>query len=494
MEQPKSDLPESLQQQLKSCRTLPSIPAVAVRILELSREEDASVNEIAQVIGRDPALVAKLLRVSNSAFYGVRHEVTTVNRAVSVLGINTALSLALSFSLAKNLGRREGKSFDPIAYWRRSAISAAAGRALAQSMQGGVREELFLAGLLQDVGMLVLNEAVPNAYDPLIAAAKGSHRLLVELEQEKFGTDHAAVGAWLLEIWNLPPKYRTAVRASHDALMLPDSELAGFCRATSVAADIAEIWVDPANATSIAWSSASGLLKMSPEGFKGLLREVAAAIPEVTGELEINIGSEEMINQLLEQAHEALVSLTMQAQQQVQQIRDLSRRDRLTAVYNRGFLEEELPKQFEAASQSGKPLSVLFIDIDFFKKVNDTHGHETGDTVLVSTAGTIRTAARTSDVIARYGGEEFICLMPNTNADEAATVGEQIRSSVASQTIGDAPALQVTVSIGGATHSRQRKLDDAKHLLGEADRCLYMAKAGGRNKMIMMHGPVCSNC
>ena len=83
--------------------------------------------------------------------------------------------------------------------------------------------------------------------------------------------------------------------------------------------------------------------------------------------------------------------------------------------------------------------------------------------------------------------------MPNADADEAATVGEQIRTNVPSQTIGNTPAIQVTVSIGGATHSSRRNLDHAKHLLSEADRCLYMAKAEGRNKMIMMDGPVCSN-
>jgi diguanylate cyclase (GGDEF)-like protein len=438
-------------------------------------------------------LVAKLLRVSNSAFYSVRHEITTVNRAVSVLGINTTLSLALSFSLTKHLGRKGNNCFDAIAYWRRSAIAAAAGRALAQTLNNSLREELFLSGLLQDVGMLALNEAIPDVYNLLIAQAKGDHQKLVELEREKLGADHAAVGAWLLEFWNLPEKYLTAVKGSHDPMIVANSENPDFCRATAVAASIAEIWVDTERGTETAWNFASGHLNMSPESFKNLLAEVASAIPEATSELEISIGGEDTISHLLEQAHEALVVLTMQAQQQVQQIRDMSRRDRLTAVFNRSYLDEELPRQFDAALVSGKPLSVLFIDIDYFKKVNDAHGHEAGDTVLVSTAGAIRSAARTSDFIARYGGEEFICLMPNTDAEEAATVGEQIRNSVATQCIGETPALRVTVSIGGATYSRERKLEDARQLLGEADRCLYVAKESGRNRLIMRDCPVQAN-
>jgi len=267
---------------------------------------------------------------------------------------------------------------------------------------------------------------------------------------------------------------------------LADSESDIFCKATSVAGDIAEIWVEPKAAASVAHDAAIGLLKIAPERFENLLGEVASVIPEVTSELDIDICSEEKARQLLEQAHEALVVLTMQAQQQVQQIRDLSRHDRLTAVYNRSYLDEELPRQFEAASQSGKPLSLLFIDIDLFKKVNDTYGHEAGDSALVFTAGTISTEVRPSDIIARYGGEEFVCLMPNTDAQQAAIIGEQLRASIASRTIGNDSTIRVTVSIGGATHSIQQPFDGPKQLLGEADRCLYAAKAKGRNRLMMM--------
>jgi diguanylate cyclase (GGDEF)-like protein len=485
LEKAKTNLPDFLQHHLKSCRSLPSAPAVVIHILELSREEEVSISKIAQVISRDPALAAKLLRVANSAFYGIRYEVTTLTRAISVLGINPTLSLALSFSLVRHLQKSDNKSFDVIAYWRRSAIAAAAGRALGELLNKSMREEFYLSGLLQDIGMLVLNEAIPHSYNPLVAAAKGSHKKLIEMEREKLGVDHSAVGAWLLELWNLPEKYQFAVKTSHDPKIIAESDDDIFCQATSVAGDFAEIWMDPATATSVAHDSATGLLKIAPEKFETLLGAVASAIPAVTSELDIDICSEEKTRQLLEQAHEALVVLTMQAQQQVQQIRDLSRRDRLTAVYNRSYLEEELPRQFEAASRSEKPLSVLFIDIDYFKRVNDTYGHEAGDVALVFTASAISASVRASDIIARYGGEEFVCLLPNTDARHAAIIGEQIRVNIASKAVGDDTSIRVTVSIGGATHSMQRQFDGPKQLLGEADRCLYIAKAKGRNRFMM---------
>jgi diguanylate cyclase (GGDEF)-like protein len=485
MPQPIAELPEFLQHHLKSCRTLRSVPAIAERILELSHKEEVSVCEIAEAVSLDPALSANLLRVSKSAFYGLRYEGTTISHAISVLGANTTLSLALSYSLVKHLRKSSNHGYDLLAYWRRSAIVAAAGRVLAELVDKSLREELYLSGLLQDVGMLALKEAIPRTYDILVAASKGNHLKLVELEREKLEADHATVGAWLLEQWNIPKKYQIAVKNSHNPEITCNPQAAVFCRATAVAGKIAEIWMDPAAATAIALNSAVSLLNITPERFEDLLGKVASAIPEVTSELDIEIGSEEKGEQLLDQAHEALVFPTLQAQQQVQKIRELSRQDLLTAVYNRSYFEEVLPKQFKIASRSGKPLSLLFIDIDYFKNVNDSYGHEAGNAVLAFIASAIKTAVRASDFIARCGAEEFVCLMPNTSAQEAAVIGEQLRASIESNNIAKSAILRVTVSIGGATHSSQQPFAGPRQLLAEADRCLHIAKVRGRNRMIM---------
>ena len=486
MSRSSTELPEPLQSELRSCETLPSVPAVALQILDLCRQENVALAEIGRVVNRDPALSAKLLKVSNSAFYSVRYEVTSVERAISILGINATLSLALSFSLVRKLHKANGKGFDHASYWRRSVIAAAAAKALAGPADGSGRDELFLAGLLQDIGMLALNEAVPQKYGPLVLAAGGSHQKLVQLEKKAFDVDHAAVGAWLLKRWNLPEKLQVAAAASHDPTAESAPDAGSFCRLTAVAGHIAEIWTDPGAATGVARDAAVNLLGMSPERFETLLGEVAGAISEVTSNLDIDVGGEEMVNRLLDQAREALVVLSMQAQQQVQKIRDLSNQDMLTAVNNRSYLEEVLPQQLDLACRSSKPLSVIFVDIDHFKSVNDTHGHEAGDTVLVSVAGIIRSAVRVSDIVARYGGDEFVCLLPNTDANEAANLGERILNAVRSEPhdFGGAKEIHVTVSLGSATHSPQSPFESGKHLMREADRCLYVAKAEGRNKLV----------
>jgi diguanylate cyclase (GGDEF)-like protein len=486
MSNPIAGIPENLEAHLKACRTLPSIPAVAVRILDLYRNEDVSIQEAARVISQDPALATKVLRASNSAFYAARYEVTTVSHAISVLGIDATLSLALSFSLLRNQRKSDSRGFDAASYWRRSAIAAVAGRRLADRIDSSTREELFLSSLLQDIGILALNEAIPSIYGPLFAESRGSHVKLIELERAKLGTDHAAVGAWLLDLWNIPEKYTRAVKATHAQKDAANSGSDLFCQATAISGNIAEIWMDPAAATCAAHDSVITLLKMSPEEFETLLAEIAAQIPEVTGEMDINVYSEEKSRQLLEQAHEALSALTMRAQQQVQQIRDLSRRDPLTSLYNRSYLEEELNREYLASSQSGCPLSLLFLDVDFFKKVNDTYGHKTGDSVLVQLAEVLKNTLRVSDFIGRYGGEEFVCLLPDTDAEQAGVVAERLRDRIASQSgvFKENEAVRITVSIGCATHAKPRLFENARKLLEEADRCLYMAKSKGRNGVV----------
>jgi diguanylate cyclase (GGDEF)-like protein len=108
--------------------------------------------------------------------------------------------------------------------------------------------------------------------------------------------------------------------------------------------------------------------------------------------------------------------------------------------------------------------------------------------VLVSIAGTLRTAVRSSDIIARYGGEEFVCLMPGAVLQEAEAVAERLRATIASkpQSLSDDREVRITVSVGCATHSVRQPFENPKQLLAEADRCLYAAKAKGRNAVVAM--------
>jgi diguanylate cyclase (GGDEF)-like protein len=482
------DLPHSLEHQLKLCRTLPSVPTVVIEVLDLCEKEDISISEIATVLARDPALTAKVLRIANSAFYGVRSQVTTVNRAISIMGINATLSLALSFSFVDNLSKSSRRGFDHIAYWRRSGITAAAARSLVQWTDGMSREELFLAGLLQDIGMLVLNEALHETYGDLIASANRQHLRLIELETASLGTDHGAVGAWMLRRWKLPKKLIHSLAASHNHHLMEEFPKADYLKVLALASHIAEIWCDPetAKATGNARQWASRMLQMSNEQFDRVLGSIASALPEITRDLDIDVGGEEQANKLLNQAREALVIISLQAQRQVHYMRNLAETDSLTSLYNRGYLESILPQFFEEARHTNQPLSVIFADIDHFKQINDSFGHQLGDSILVSVARILKSAMRTTDIAARYGGEEFVCLLPNTPEEDTQMVAERLRNaiSLARHKGENNQEIKVTISFGCATFSSEDNFGSPVEFLEAADRCLYVAKRTGRNRVV----------
>lgn len=156
---------------------------------------------------------------------------------------------------------------------------------------------------------------------------------------------------------------------------------------------------------------------------------------------------------------------------------ELSNTDKLTGLKNRRFLQEKLEEQILRYGQDQAPFSLCIIDIDHFKKVNDTYGHQTGDYVLEKMASILKLQSRQEDIAARYGGEEFILLLPNTGISESKNIAEKLRQSIAYSTweMG-----QITVSIGIATFI---PADSEATLLQKADQALYTSKEQGRNRV-----------
>lgn len=162
----------------------------------------------------------------------------------------------------------------------------------------------------------------------------------------------------------------------------------------------------------------------------------------------------------------------------------LSITDGLTKLHNHRYFQDELARAFEESERYGRPLSLAMIDIDFFKKVNDTYGHAVGDEVLKAVAALYRESVRSTDLVARYGGEEFAVMMPETTHDDALTFAEKIRALVETTPIDThAGPLKVTVSIGVASVPQPRTRT-SKELIVAADKALYRAKRNGRNQVM----------
>ena len=157
--------------------------------------------------------------------------------------------------------------------------------------------------------------------------------------------------------------------------------------------------------------------------------------------------------------------------------------DALTGVANRRGFDQALRTEWRRCTRTGEPLSVLMIDIDNFKRFNDTFGHPVGDAALIAVARALSTAVhRAGDVLARYGGEEFAVVMPGVDADGAITVADRLVHTVRAVTVRQAAGWEVTVSVGAATWSPGSVATKASELLALADAALYAAKAAGKNR------------
>ncbi len=182
-------------------------------------------------------------------------------------------------------------------------------------------------------------------------------------------------------------------------------------------------------------------------------------------------------------AETKLVKYTEELQRLNTILKERSIRDGLTGLYNHRYFYYFLRREFLLAGRNRTDLACLLLDLDNFKKLNDTYGHQFGDTVLKTVAARIRKTVRETDVVSRYGGEEFAVLLPGTDLEGAHVIAERIRARVENQALPHGSlSAQVTVSIGLAT-SREHQPVKPQDLLAFSDRALYQAKAAGRNRV-----------
>ena len=181
----------------------------------------------------------------------------------------------------------------------------------------------------------------------------------------------------------------------------------------------------------------------------------------------------------IRQAAELLAERTAALLAANRELEQLARVDTLTGLQNRNSANERLRLEFLRWKRSGNPYAVLFMDIDYFKEINDSCGHETGDQVLRHLAGVLKGSLRESDFVARYGGEEFLAIVSEPSAEGALTIAEIVRGAIAKESF---PVVgQVTVSIGVAMALGMDK--NEAEALRRADTALYQAKENGRNRV-----------
>jgi diguanylate cyclase (GGDEF)-like protein len=494
---------EQLLERLEKCTTLPSPPTVAMRILDLSQDPDVNIAKVADVVSMDPALTAKILRIANSPLYAIRRKTENLRQAIMLLGLNGTLTMALSFSLASSMSESASRGFDYKLFWRRSLAAATCCRRLSVAAGMGGGEEMFLAGLLQDIGMLAINKLQPEFYKN-IGVDQSDHNIVQDLEKVALGADHAAIGGWLLQQWNLPEVLQYAVAGSHN-LQFVDSQNEYYAYTTCVAfsglLSDALLQDDSDQSLMPALNRIRETLVIDEETLSSLPEALNEDFMEVASLFETDLADYSLSEALIDQAKETLLLRNLQTIQKSEQLREeavvlesrtrsleeKARRDGLTGLFNRAYLDDKIDQEFTMAKTRDWPLVVMFVDLDHFKHVNDNYGHQVGDEVLRASADILVACIRDTDVVARYGGEEFVVILPGCPENAANIVTERIINTFREKRhpAQDGSEITVTASIGMAIMGEGRTFSSAAELLGAADKAVYVAKDQGRNRSVL---------
>lgn len=202
---------------------LPTLPAVISQVTKLMQNPRVSANEVGQAISNDQALATKILKVVNSSFYGFPSRITTITHAIVILGFNSIRATALSASVFQTFGKSDKESsFNREAFWKHSIAVGAAAKILAKKMQMKEIEETFLAGLMHDLGKVVLDQFMHEQFEEIIAYVKTNNCIISNAERAVIGVTHADIGMWLAQKWNLNQEFIYIIGNHHSPTSASD--------------------------------------------------------------------------------------------------------------------------------------------------------------------------------------------------------------------------------------------------------------------------------
>ncbi|MEL7473233.1 MAG: HDOD domain-containing protein [Planctomycetota bacterium] len=297
-------------ERILGCPTLPSLPAVAARVLELASDEDVSLDELAQTIQQDQALAAKVLRTVNSSYYALRTRVGSIRKAISMLGLGPVKSLTLGFSLVASLDDTSVDGFDFEAYWRRGLYAAAAAARFADVAKLETRDEIFLAALMQDVGMVAMQIGLEGEYARVVAESADDHRTLARREIEQFEMTHAEVGAMLAERWRLPAALVMPIRYHERATAAPQ-EFNKTTKCVALATLVHDVLCRPGDARPLRYlyKKAADWFGMREPEVDELVKAVAGEVKELGKLFQLDPGEEVDADAILVQAAQQMMDL-----------------------------------------------------------------------------------------------------------------------------------------------------------------------------------------
>ena len=488
---------------------LPTLPAVASKLVSITADEDTTINEIADVITKDIALSAKILKVANSAFYGFAQQIGTIGQAVSIMGVNAVRSLVLSFSFLNIRKEAKDDAFDYKSFWERGLASAVSARLIMQSIDKDDAEEAFIAGLIQNIGEMVMARTFPKQVRQVQDKTKGSPDSAIAFEKKIIGASHAAIGHAVVKKWGFPSLLLAPVLYHHDpegaARLDPRRlKLVQVVHLSDLVAGI--LYSDrPQHYHRLFREKITLIPRFNKRSAAGVLDRVHREISEVSGSFDMKIKKPRPVEDLLieanaslsvlnlsyEQMNKELIAAKVQLEKLNRELKEknsrlelLANRDGLTEVFNHRYFQHFLSREINRSQRKKTELSLILMDIDHFKKFNDAHGHQVGDLLLNEFCTVLGDNLRKYDLLARYGGEEFVVVLPETDLESATAVAEKLRGILASHIFFlQGNNCRATASFGVAGMAPATDSFGKDELIQFADKALYEAKKKGRNRV-----------
>jgi diguanylate cyclase (GGDEF)-like protein len=500
----------SLLAQVLTSDSVPVVPVVAAKVLASSRNPDVNFERLEEMISADPALVAKLLRMANSAYFGSRKKVTSINESIVRMGLKVTRMMVLGFSLEADISRKVPESFQIERFWRHALTTATGARLVTERVWPVKRDEAFSAGILQDIGMVALQCSIPELYAKVTEEQRKHPTASIEcVEQRILGFSHARVGSELLKKWGIPEEVYGPVCYHHEPdggrILGADRDTCRLAHVLGFCSKISHVFYGRGRRTvgAALIGEAQDQFNLTEDALNSILRKVACDVRQtceifsldprqIPSYEEVRLKAAQELSNLatelggharvLEVRVEEHADEMRQLKAEAEDLKRLAATDELTQLSNRRDLLRSLVAEISRARRYAHPIGFLMLDIDHFKEVNDTYGHLAGDKVLAALSVFLKQEVRTTDVPARLGGEEFVVLLPETDMAGTLATAEKLRLGIAEVSKSWVPEVPgITVSVGVVHVPFDSPNLDGSLIIDEADKCLYQAKNSGRN-------------
>jgi two-component system, cell cycle response regulator len=480
-------------------RRMNSLPTpnsmIAIQVVQAAVRPNITVNELVAMCVSDPAVTNRLIAYVNGSGFGLNRRIATVAHAVSLLGIRGTRNLALAICVTDMTP--QGPDGDAVLeVCLRRAVAA---KLLADKLGRQNSDDYFTLGLLMDVGLIVKARGDLRAAVELARAPSAGR---ITFERAAGQEEHTKLAARLARSWVVEDEMTAALMQHHDK----EPTRTPF----GIAAWLTEHLAGVFESSDVLQARLAAVEAGASVGVSGadvdlLLQQIPGTLIEVATFFERDVGPQPDIETLLRDANGAITELNRsyhevlhnleavvaekerlaaELKQAGEQLATLALSDKLTGLANNRAFQEGLARDMARADRQAVPISVLVIDLDDLKRINDLYGLPAGDAALLAVSQVLVQATRVSDLLARVGGDEFALILPNTDVQGAKIVADRIRTNVEQRDVeGPKGALRISVSIGVAMTKGPGCRGREQAMFDAAAQALLMAKRAGKNRV-----------